>query len=110
MVKSYSSNGDIINRIGVRKCGRKRFNEILPTASCKTIDCDFKAPICDISSNGAFIKTGGHFSVGQEVAMTFTFPATGEKHMVTGEITRVSSDGVGVNFKIFFKDKYKAQG
>jgi len=84
--------------------GRKRFNEIPPTANCKTRDCDFKAPVCDISSNGAFIEAGGDFAVGQEVAMTITFPTTGESHMVTGEIVRVSSDGLAVSFKVFFKD------
>ncbi len=104
MLKSYSKNWHIMNKIEGRKYGRKRFNEILPTANCKTRDCDFKAPVCDISSNGAFIKTGGHFSVGQEVAMTITFPISGESHMVTGEIVRVSSEGLGVNFKVFFKD------
>ena len=104
MVKSYSRNWHILNKIEGRKYGRKRFNEIQPTADCKTKYCDFHAPVSDISSNGAFIKTGGDFEVGQEVAMTITFPTTGECHMVTGEIVRVSSDGLGVNFKVFFKD------
>ena len=93
-----------MNYMDGRRCGRKRFNELLPTAACKTKDCAFIAPICDISSNGAFIRTARQFSVGQEVAMTITFPSTGESHMVTGEIARVSSDGVGINFKVFFKD------
>lgn len=103
MSKSYPKNWHI-NHIDGRKCGRKRFNEILPTAACKTRDCAFIAPICNISSNGAFIKSNRHFSVGQEVAMTINFPSTGESHMVTGEIVRVSSEGVGINFKVFFKD------
>lgn len=103
MAKSYPINRNL-NRMDGRKCGRKRFNEILPTAACKTRDCAFIAPICDISSSGAFIKTSRHLSVGQEVAMTITFPSTGDSHMVTGEIARVSYWGVGVNFKVFFKD------
>ncbi len=104
MVKSYSKNWHLIKKIEGRKYGRKRFNEILPSVNCKTSYCDFKALICDLSSNGAFIKTGGDFEVGQEVAMTITFPITGERCMVTGEIVRVSSEGLGVNFKVFFKD------
>jgi hypothetical protein len=36
--------------------------------------------------------------------MTITFPSTGESRMVTGEIVRVSPEGVGINFKVFFKD------
>ena len=92
------------NHMGGRNCGRKRFNEMLPTALCKTRDNEFIAPICDISSNGAFVKTAGKFSVGQEVAMTITFPFTGESRMVTGEIARVSPGGFGVSFTVFFKD------
>jgi Tfp pilus assembly protein PilZ len=87
-----------------RVCSRKRFNEILPTAACKTRDSAFIAPICDISSDGAFIKTSRRLSIGEEVAMTITFPATGESRMVTGEIVRISPQGVGINFKVFFKD------
>ena len=103
MAKSYFRNWQF-NRINERNCGRRRFNENLPTAVCKTRDNEFIAPICDISSNGAFIKTLRRFSVGQEIAMTITFPVTGETHMVTGEIVRVSPGGFGVYFKVFFKD------
>jgi Tfp pilus assembly protein PilZ len=103
MTKNNSRNRHF-NYMDGRIYGRKRFYEILPTAACKTRDCAFIAPVCDISSNGVFIRTTRQFSVGQEVAMTITFPSTGESHMVTGEIVRVSSDGVGVNFKVFFKD------
>ena len=92
------------NHMDGRNCGRKHFDEMLPTALCKTIDSEFIALICDISSNGAFVKTAGNFSVGQEVAMTITFPFTGENCMVTGVIARVSSRGFGVNFRVFFKD------
>jgi len=90
--------------MGGRNCGRKRFYEILPTATCKTRDSAFIAPICDISSNGVFIKTTRRFSVGQEVAMTINFPSTGESRMVTGEVVRITSEGVGIDIKIFFKD------
>jgi Tfp pilus assembly protein PilZ len=103
MAKSYRINWHL-NHIDGRSCGRKRFHEILPTAACKTSDSAFIAPICDISSDGVFIKTSRQFSIGQEVAMTITFPATGESRMVTGEIVRVSPQGVGINFKVFFKD------
>jgi Tfp pilus assembly protein PilZ len=103
MAKSYSRNRHFSHMAG-RNCGRKRFNEILPTAACKTRDSAFIAPICDISSNGVFIKTSRRFTVGEEVAMTITFPSTGESRMVTGEIVRVSSEGIGINFKVFFKD------
>ena len=103
MGKTFSKNW-LINQMGGRRCGRKQFNEILPTAICRTSDCEFSAPIRNISSNGVFIKSNRHLSVGQEVAMTITFPATGESHMVTGQIVRVTPEGIGINFKIFFKD------
>ena len=103
MIESYRRNWYFKHMDG-RSCGRKRFNEILPTAACKTRDSAFIAPICDISSDGVFIKTSRKFSVGQEVAMTITFPATGESHMVTGQIVRVTPEGIGINFKIFFRD------
>ena len=93
-----------INQVVKRKYGRKQFNEILPKAACKTTDCAFSAPVGNISSNGVFIKSDRHFSVGQEVAMTITFPTTGEQHMVTGQVVRVTPEGIGIEFKIFFKD------
>jgi Tfp pilus assembly protein PilZ len=103
MAKSNRRNW-YLDPLDGRSCSRKRFHEILPTAACKTEDSAFIAPICDISSDGLFIKTSRQFSVGQEVAMTITFPATGESRMVTGEIVRISPQGVGINFKVFFKD------
>ena len=103
MAKFYRRNKHF-NDINGRNYGRKRFYEMLPTATCKTRDSAFIAPICDISSNGLFIKTTRQLSVGQEVAMTITFPSTGESRMVTGEVARVTSEGVGINFKVFFKE------
>jgi len=103
MGKTFSKNRRI-HQLAGRRCGRKQFNEILPTAACETRDCAFVAPICNISSNGVFIKSKRNLSVGQEVAMTITFPSTGESHMVTGQIVRVTAEGIGINFKIFFKD------
>ena len=103
MAKSDPRNRNLSN-MGGRNCGRRRFHEILPTATCKTRDSAFVAPICDISSNGVFIKTTRKFSVGQEVAMTITFPSTGEIRMVTGEVVRITSEGVGIDIKVFFKD------
>ena len=103
MVK-FDRRSKHFSRMDSRICVRKRFYKILPTATCKTRDSAFIAPICDISSDGVFIKTTRQFSVGQEVAMTITFPTTGESRMVTGEVVRVSPMGAGINFKVFFKE------
>jgi Tfp pilus assembly protein PilZ len=89
-----------------RKDARKKLNEIQPiVAVCKTKDCEFKASIDDVSSSGVFINTRRHLSTGQEIAMKFSFPKSKKIIMATGEIVRASGKGVGVKFKIFFKDK-----
>ena len=87
-----------------RKDARKKLNENQPiVAVCKTKYCDFKASIDDVSSNGIFIKTRRHLSTGQEIAIKFRFPKAKDTIMATGEIVRVASKGIGVEFKIFFK-------
>ena len=89
-----------------RKDARKKLSTIRPVvAACKTKDCDFKASIDDVSSSGVFIKTRRHLSTGQEIAMKFNFPNAKNTIMATGEIVRASGRGVGVAFKILFKDK-----
>ena len=89
-----------------RKDARKKLNEIQPVvAACKTKDCDFKASIDDVSSSGVFIKTRRHLSTGQEIAMKFSFPKVKNTIMATGEVVRASGKGVGVEFRILFKDK-----
>jgi Tfp pilus assembly protein PilZ len=102
MVESYSKDRHL-KRKYERRSDRTRFKKKLPTAACKTNGSAFIALISDISSSGAFIKTVRRFSVGQEIAMTITFPASRESRMVTGEIVRLSSNGVGISFKVFFK-------
>ena len=104
MIGSNSKNRPLRDRDG-RRYGRTRFRKKLPTATCKTAGRAFIAPISDISSSGAFIKTHRRFLVGEEVAMTITFPATGKSQMVTGRIVRSSLEGAGVSFTVFFKNK-----
>jgi len=104
-MENYASQIAPVKNFEGRRDARKRFNEIQPiVAVCRTIDSDFEAFIQDVSSSGAFIKTGRPLLTGQEIAMTFVFPGTQKPVMATGEIVRVSSGGVGVRFKIFFKD------
>jgi hypothetical protein len=89
-----------------RKDTRKKLSEIRPiVAACKTKECEFKASIQDVSSSGVFIITRRHLSTGQEIAIKFSFPGARVTIMATGKIVRVSSKGVGVEFKIFFRDK-----
>ena len=103
-MENYTSLSEQIPNFEARRDARKRFNEIQPiVAVCQTMDSDFEAFIQDVSSSGVFIKTSRPLLAGQEIAMTFIFPRTHKTIMATGEIVRVSYGGVGVKFKIFFK-------
>jgi Tfp pilus assembly protein PilZ len=89
-----------------RKDARKKLSEARPiVAICKTRDFDFEASIYDVSSGGVFILTKTPVSTGQEITIKFSFPKTGNTIMATGEVVRVSNEGVGVKFKIFFRNK-----
>lgn len=103
---NHAIQNEHIKVLDERKDTRKKLSEPHPiVAACKTKDFEFKASIDDVSSSGAFIKTSRHLSTGQEIAIKFSFPKFKNTIMATGEIVRVSSKGVGVEFKIFFKDK-----
>ena len=103
-MENYTSLTEQLPSLEARQDARKRFNEIQPiVAVCRTMDSDFKAFIQDVSSSGAFIRTSRPLLAGQEIAMTIIFPRTRKPVMATGEIVRVSYGGVGVKFKIFFK-------
>jgi len=104
-MENYSIKAEIIKNLEERLDSRKKFHATQPLiAACRTNDSDFEAFIQDVSSSGVFIKTSKSLITGQEIAMTFTFPQTQKPIMVTGEIVRISYDGAGVKFKIFFKD------
>ena len=92
---------EIIER---RKDARKIFDQPLPKVYCQVKGGYFKASIKNLSSNGVFIRTHRPFSAGEEIAMTFTFPISKNTKMVTGEIVRISDEGIGVVFKIFFSN------
>ena len=102
-MRNYFIRNRQIKNLEDRNHGRKKFTQILPAAICKTRQGVFKAPVYDISSGGAFIKTARRLTVGQEIAMKLTIPATMETHLITGEIARISASGAGVKFKIIYK-------
>ena len=96
MINHIRQNGQI-KILDERKDARKKLHKIQPVvAICKTKYCEFKASIDDVSSNGVFIKTRRHLSIGQEIAMKFRFPKAKDTIMATGEIVRASSKGVAV--------------
>jgi Tfp pilus assembly protein PilZ len=87
-----------------RKDARKRVDGTqLMVANCRTMDCDFQAPIENVSSGGIFINTSQHLFAGQEIAIKFDFPDARNTIMANGEVVRTSMDGVGIRFRMFFK-------
>ena len=71
---------------------------------CKTIDRNFKAQLKDVSTSGVFIETEKLLQIGNGIAVTFEFPRSGTKVMVTGEVVRADYTGVGICIKIFFRN------
>ena len=59
----------------------------------------------DISFGGVFIETSTPFSVGQEISLTFPIPNQQKHIKITGEIVRISDQGIGVKFKIANEDQ-----
>jgi Tfp pilus assembly protein PilZ len=93
------------NNLEERRDARKRLIGAKPiVAECRTMDATFKATIQNVSSAGVFVKTTRKLTYGQEIALTFTFPQTGQTIRATGEIVRITREGVGVEIKLFFKE------
>ena len=74
---------------------------------CLTDRCNFEARIQDVSSSGVFIKTDQELPVGEEIAVSFTFPDSGNQVNATGKIVRTTHSGMGVEIQIYFKEKHK---
>ncbi len=88
-----------------RKDSRKYFvkNQLL-TAKCETIDDVFSVSVQDVSPSGAFIYTKRKLRMRQEIALTIKLPNAEEFLRATGEVVRISAEGIGVEFKIIFND------
>jgi Tfp pilus assembly protein PilZ len=57
----------------------------------------YQGLIENTSDSGAFIKTDGRFSEGQDISMTIESPKFGSEKK-TGKIVRVTPEGIGVEF------------
>ena len=64
--------------------------------------------IQNISSDGLFVETREPLSVGQQITLSFRLPNSEEHIKIGGEITRVSSDGIGVKFGMNLDDSVKS--
>jgi Tfp pilus assembly protein PilZ len=58
----------------------------------------FSNYIQDISTTGVFIETSESFTEGQTLLITFSFPDMEDALKIDGEITRITSEGIGVRF------------
>lgn len=73
---------------------------------CLTDTCNFDARIQNISSSGVFIKTDQELPVGEEIAVSFTFPDSGNQVRATGKVVRTTDTGMGVEIQVYFKEKH----
>jgi Tfp pilus assembly protein PilZ len=81
---------------GKRKHTRKPLLTVVDYATEGQVYRDF---IQNISADGVFIETAVSTYIGQELSLTFAFP-TRRKHIkLTGEVVRISPQGIGVRFK-----------
>ena len=89
-----------------RKDARLFFNKSQKVAvRCLTDTCNFDARIQDISSSGVFIETDQELPIGEEIAVSFTFPDSGNQVRATGRVVRMTEAGMGVEIQVYFKEK-----
>ena len=91
-----------------RKDARKFFskNQIV-AVRCLTDRCNFDARIKNVSASGVFIKTDQQLPIGEEIALSFTFPDSGNQVNATGKVVRITQSGMGVEIQVYFKEKHK---
>jgi len=82
---------------GKRKHTRKPLLTVVDYATQGHAYRDF---LKNISAGGVFIETSLPIAIGQELSLTFALP-THRKHIkITGEVVRISPQGIGVKFKV----------
>ncbi len=81
---------------GNRKHARKALMAVVDYA---TQDQAYRDFIKNISAGGVFIETSVPASIGQELSLTFALPYHQANIKITGEVVRVSPQGIGVRFK-----------
>jgi Tfp pilus assembly protein PilZ len=88
-----------------RKDARLIFNKNQKVAvRCLTDTCRFDARICNVSSSGIFIQTQQELPVGEEIAVSFTFPDSGNQVKATGKVVRTTYSGMGIEIQVYFKE------
>ena len=94
------------NHLKSRKDARLFFSKNQKVAvRCLTDTCNFEARIQNVSTSGVFIKTDLQLPVGEEIAVSFTFPDSGNQVNATGKVVRTTHSGMGVEIQVYFKEK-----
>jgi Tfp pilus assembly protein PilZ len=65
----------------------------------------YKDYIQNISVGGVFIETRMPFRAGQEVSLCLPLPNYQKYIKITGEVVRISPQGIGVKFKMVNEDQ-----
>ncbi len=103
----------VLNELEKRRERGKRIHSRKPFfmfVNYATQDLTYNDFIQNISAGGVFIETHMPFSVGQEVVLTFPLPNYLEHIKITGEVVRISIQGIGVRFKnVGRKEKTKLE-
>lgn len=73
---------------------------------CETDDVCFTDFILDISPCGVFLETIQELFLGQKLTMVFQFKGVDAPVSITGSVTWIGKNGVGVNF-VFDSQKQK---
>jgi Tfp pilus assembly protein PilZ len=60
----------------------------------------FRDFIQDMSDTGVFIKTSHNISLGTKILMTFMSPDNQKPFKISGEVVRVTPEGVGIRFAL----------
>ena len=84
---------------GKKKRAHDRYPCLL-TADCVYQSRAFNKFVKNISLSGVFIETSESFSEGEEVSLTLSFGHHSKPFRITAEIVRLTSEGIGVQFKI----------
>jgi hypothetical protein len=97
---------DRLNHLKSRKDARLVFRKSQNViVHCTTNKCKFDGRIENVSSSGIFVSTDQQLPKGEEIAVSFTFPDSGNSVKATGKVARVAHSGIGIEILIYFKEK-----
>jgi hypothetical protein len=97
---------DRLKHLKSRKDARLIFRKNQNVAvRCLTNKCNFDGRIENVSSSGIFVSTDRQLPKGEEIAVSFTFPDSGNCVKATGKVARVTDSGIGIEILVHFKEK-----